>query len=263
MKLVTVAEVRQIEAEADAHGWTYAQMMERAGLELAKVVHGYERWPESPAIAGLVGTGNNGGDTLVALAALASWGWKVTAYLAQPRKDDDLLVQRLLAAGGRVIQSSQDADFALLDHALGVANIVLDGVLGTGCKLPLRAEAARVLGRAKQTPGLRVVAVDCPSGVDCDSGAAAEECLSAELTVCMAVAKIGLAKLPAFTLTGQIRVVEIGLPEGLEAWDAVRRELVDEERVRGLLPRRPLDGHKGTFGTLVVAGGCMNYPGAP
>ena len=43
----------------------------------------------------------------------------------------------------------------------------------------------------------------------------------------------------------------------------MRRELVDEERVRGLLPKRPLDGHKGTFGTLVVAGGCLNYPGAP
>ena len=263
MKLVTVAETRQIEAEADARGWTYMQMMERAGLELAKVVHGYERRLESPTVTGLVGTGNNGGDTLVALAALAGWGWKANAYLAQPRKDDDPLVQRLLAAGGRVIEASQDTDFALLDHILGVADIVLDGVLGTGCKLPLRAETARVLGWAKQTPGLRVVAVDCPSGVDCDSGAAAEECLPAELTVCMAAAKIGLVKLPAFALTGQIQVVEIGLPEDLESWDGVQRELVDEERVRGLLPKRPLDGHKGTFGTLVVAGGCLNYPGAP
>lgn len=263
MKLVTVAEMRQIEAEADSCGWTYAQMMERAGLELAKVVHGYERWPESPTVTGLVGTGNNGGDTLVALAALAGWGWKANAYLVQPRKDDDPLVQRLLAAGGQVIEANRDADFALLDHYLDAADIVLDGVLGTGCKLPLRPEAARVLGRARQAPGLRVVAVDCPSGVDCDSGEAAEECLPAELTVCMAAAKVGLVKLPAFSLTGHIRTVEIGLPEGLEAWGGVRRELVDEESVRGLLPERPLDGHKGTFGTLVVAGGCLNYPGAP
>ena len=199
----------------------------------------------------------------MALAALAGWGWKVVAYLAQPRKDGDPLVQRVLAAGGQVIESSRDADFTLLDQILDAADIVIDGVLGTGCKLPLRPETARVLGRAKQTAGLRVVAVDCPSGVDCDSGETAEECLPAELTVCMAAAKVGLVKLPAFALTGQIWTVEIGLPEGLGAWEGVRRELADEERVCGLLPERPLDGHKGTFGTLVVAGGCLNYPGAP
>jgi len=263
MKLVSVAEMRQIEAEADDRGWTYAQMMERAGLELAKVVQGYERWPEQPVVTGLVGTGNNGGDTLVALAALAGWGWKTQAYLIQSRRQDDPLAQRLLAAGGQLGEAACDPDFTLLDAWLSTATIVLDGVLGTGCKLPLRPDPARVLGHARRATKLRVVAVDCPSGVDCDSGDAAVECLPAELTVCMAAAKVGLVKLPAFSLAGQIRVVDIGLPDGLESWEGARRELVDEGRIRALLPRRPLDGHKGVFGTLVVAGGCLDYPGAP
>jgi NAD(P)H-hydrate epimerase len=110
-----------------------------------------------------------------------------------------------------------------------------------------------------------VIAVDCPSGVDCDSGAAAPECIQADLTVTMAAVKAGLLRFPACELAGEIRMVGIGLKEGeeaLPAWKEIHRWVVDEEFVGEALPRRPRDAHKGTFGTAVAAVGSVNYTGA-
>jgi NAD(P)H-hydrate epimerase len=107
-----------------------------------------------------------------------------------------------------------------------------------------------------------VVAVDCPSGVDTDTGEVDPVCIPADLTVTMAAVKQGLLKFPAFACLGELRVVDIGLPEGLESYTAVRREVVFAEDVLTRLPERPLDGHKGTFGTALILAGSVNYPGA-
>ena len=107
-----------------------------------------------------------------------------------------------------------------------------------------------------------VIAVDCPSGVDCESGETAVECIPADLTVTMAAVKQGLLKLPAFEYAGEMYVVDIGLPDDLPAFEKVRTEVADEMLVSGLLPERPVDAHKGTFGTALIAAGSANYTGA-
>jgi NAD(P)H-hydrate epimerase len=107
-----------------------------------------------------------------------------------------------------------------------------------------------------------VVAVDCPSGVDCDSGEAADETIPADLTVTMAAVKDGLLKNPAYELTGDLLVAEIGLDEKVESWMRIKREVANEETVSAILPERPSDAHKGTFGTALIAAGSVNYTGA-
>ncbi len=268
MKLVTVAEMRAIEQESDASGLSYAQMMENAGWGLAQAVLDLPFFSEEGGeVLGLVGPGNNGGDTLVALAHLAERGWEARAYLVRRKIQGDDLVERLERAGGEVLLATEDGDFHTLTEALERADVLLDGLLGTGIRLPLRGEIARVLGVAKDVlahlprPPF-VVAVDCPSGVDCDTGEAASECLPADLTVTMAAAKEGLLRLPAFELVGELRVASIGPMEGNRAWAAVHREVADAERVAALLPERPLQAHKGTFGTALVVAGSVNYTGA-
>lgn len=263
MKLVSVAEMQAIEREADQAGWSYAQMMETAGQGLADIVHSFYGYDDSPAVVGLVGSGNNGGDTLIALASLASSGWQARAYLVRPRSQDDPLVGRVQAAGGTVRSLDDDAELALLGDWLRDATVLLDGVYGTGFRLPLREPIARVFEHIKALEDRpAVVAVDCPSGVDCDSGQAAEACIPAEVTVCMAAVKTGLLKFPAFSLAGEMQVVDIGLPAGLPAWEAVQRQVVDEMLVRSTLPQRKPDSHKGTYGTVCVAAGSLNYTGA-
>jgi NAD(P)H-hydrate epimerase len=140
-------------------------------------------------------------------------------------------------------------------------------VLGTGIKLPLKQDVADILSEAgaildelDQPPF--VIAVDCPSGVDCDTGDVADECIPANLTVTMAAVKQGLLKLPAFEYVGELEVVDIGLPDNLSSLQAVKTEAAEEDMVAALLPERPLDSHKGTFGTALIAAGSINYTGA-
>src|SRR6185503_8903417 len=150
---------------------------------------------------------------------------------------------------------------------VAAADVLLDGVLGTGIKLPLKKDVAEVLAQVNdildglaETP--LVVAVDCPSGVDCDSGEVAEETIPADITVTMAAVKQGLVRLPAFEYVGELQVVDIGLPEELKALTDVQTEVAEEELIAALLPERPLDSHKGTFGSALIVAGSVNYTGA-
>ena len=264
MKLVTVSQMQAIEKEADAAGLSYDQMMENAGQGLADIILEIFDAPQGEAEAvGLVGPGNNGGDTLVALTALAAEGWKTRAYLVKRRKDD--LVKRFTDAGGEIL-TGENA-FEQLAEAIGTADALLDGVLGTGTKLPLKKDVAELLAEVNDIlDGLDdyplVVAVDCPSGVDCDSGAVADETIAADLTITMAAVKQGLLRLPAFEYVGDLEVVDIGLPEDLPALKELQVEVAEADSVAALLPERPSDSHKGTFGTALIAAGSVNYTGA-
>ncbi len=259
MKLVSVAEMRAIEAGADAAGHSYATMMAAAGKSLANHIAAHSH--EGARIVGLVGTGNNGGDVLVALTHLARAGYKASAYIMAGRKSDAYLT-RAKTAGVSVISSK----LSLLKQ-IARADVVVDGLLGTGVRVPLRAEVAELLaevGHALASHNARpfVVAVDCPSGVDCDTGEAAPETLRADLTVTMAAAKRGMVTLPAYEFIGELEVADIGLPAELSQWSAITHFVIDEEMARAALPPRPPSAHKGTFGTALVVAGSRRYPGA-
>ena len=266
MKLVTTVQMQAIEKEADSKGLTYDQMMENAGRGLAEII--LDLYPDEGTVKvfGLVGPGNNGGDTLVALAVLAEAGWSAHAYLVKRKKD--ALVKRLLEAGGEVSSAADDENFEDLEAGLGEADIVLDGILGTGVKLPLKEEIGNVLAESivilsdlDESP--LVVAVDCPSGVDCDTGETADETIPADITVTMAAVKQGLLIFPAFEHVGELKVVDIGLPQDLNAFQDLHTEVAEEQLVASILPERPIDAHKGTFGTALIAAGSFNYTGAP
>jgi len=265
MKLVSVPEMLAIEKEADSGGLTYAIMMENAGRGLAQVIQGIQLAGNGKNALGLVGPGNNGGDTLVALSLLAAEGWHVRAYLI--KRKQDALVERLRKVGGEISTADSDRDSANLGAWMQGTEVLLDGVLGTGTRPPLKEDVAdrlkavrRILDGIEEPP--YVVAVDCPSGVDCETGEAAPECLAADLTVTMAAVKRGLLRLPAYDLVGDLRVVDIGLPADLAALSAVQTDVADADIVSAILPDRPADSHKGTFGTALIVAGSVNYTGA-
>ena len=279
MKLVTVKEMRSIEQESDRLGHTYADMMASAGRGLGAWVDKTYGEAELRTVLGLVGTGNNGGDTLVALNHLLSQGWYAFAYLVRPRAEGDPLVDAFAQSGGIVLDGADDPDFQRLESHLQQSSVLLDGILGTGIQLPLKPEVSRMLAWVKNfLAGCdplsepfsdsrvvchpHVVAVDCPSGVNCDTGEAAGETLAAEATVCMSAAKMGLVTFPAFPLVGRLVAVDIGLPEGMATAAAIKRSVVDPAMVKAILPVRDMSAHKGTFGTALVVAGSINYTGA-
>lgn len=256
-----------IEKEANAKGISNAELMEHAGTGIAGLIHQLGQEHNWHTITGIVGSGNNGGDALIALTCLAREGWWTRAYLTRRNMADDDLVKAYLSAGGELCEFAADTNFERLRLFLDESNVLLDGLLGTGIKLPLKQEAAQVLEYtniilSELNPPPFVVAVDCPSGVNCDTGEVADETIPADLTISMAAAKQGLLKLPAFEWIGDLQVVEIGLPEDLDSWNIVQTEVADWNLISVLLPERTPASHKGTFGTAVVLAGSTSYTGA-
>ena len=268
MKFVTVQEMILIEKAADAAGHTYEAMMEAAGKGLADEIQSNFGPDPGRVVTALVGSGNNGGDALIALDYLQSRGWKSTALICRKRPEADPLVHRFAENGGRTVDwwtgEIQNPD---IDQEIIEADLFLDGVFGTGITLPLKDPTQTLLFRIKtrlEHSDKRpiIVAVDCPSGIDCDTGQVDPACIPADLTVIMAAIKKGLFEFPAYKYLGDIRLVDIGLPEQLSELKNIPREIITSDWVRSVLPARPVDGHKGSFGTVLIIGGSVNYPGA-
>jgi hydroxyethylthiazole kinase-like uncharacterized protein yjeF len=267
VKVFSVKEMQALEKEANQAGLTYEMMMENAGKGLAEeIASAYSQLKVKKVIA-LVGSGNNGGDALVALSHLALEEWEIYAYIIRKRADDDPLIMAVLKIGGQVINIDEDQKNKRLMEWLDSSSVLIDGIFGTGIKLPLKEEITSILTLVnmsiKSRPEMiHVVAVDCPSGVDCETGEVAAETIPAEMTVTMAGIKSGLLKFPAAKLSGELRIASIGSIEHLKAYKDNPKIVLTQEIVRNYLPERAIDAHKGTFGTALIIAGSVNYTGA-
>ncbi len=262
MKLVSVSEMKGIEEAANKHGISYQQMIQNAGVSLAKYITCNFN-PDNKIIIGLVGTGNNGGDALVTLAVMARFGWKTRAYIVKARPADDQMSKLLLQVGGVITQAGEDKNRKVLTDWLSSSSLLLDGVLGTGIKLPLKNEIKEILSLVAKTETKPfVIAVDCPSGVDCDSGDVAEETIPADITFCMAAVKRGMLRFPAANYLGRLEIGDIGLASDFKELREIKHATIFQQDIRGTLPKRPKDTHKGIFGTAMIVAGSVNYIGA-
>ena len=262
-KIVTVEEMVQIEKAANAAGHTYDQMMEQAGKSVADALLATIQEVSGKHILVLAGTGNNGGDGLVAARWLAEAGAVVAIYLTKKRLAEDPHLAALKKIGLLVVNAEEDQRNRVLDLQLARADIIIDAILGTGIQPPLNGTAKEVLKAVRRSTARPfVVAVDCPSGLDCDTGQVAEETLQADLTVTLAAAKPGLFQFPGAGRVGELVFGDIGLSPNLKELASIDREVATAETMRALLPSRPPDAHKGTFGRALIVAGSINYPGA-
>jgi NAD(P)H-hydrate epimerase len=262
VKLVTAEQMREMDRNA---GVPVPQLMENAGQAVAQEVWLLLGEVAERAIVVLVGPGNNGGDGLVAARHLHDWGSKVGVYMLKPRdaKQDDVYRQ-VVERNIPVKTVEEDKGFQALEGMLSAAEVVVDGLLGTGRMRPIDGDLAEMMKRlaaARQRPfAPHIVAVDLPSGVDCDTGAVDPLCVPAEVTVALAHSKVGLHTLPAAQYCGRIEVADIGIPAALS--ENLPYQLMTAAWARSLLPPRPLEANKGTFGKVLVVAGSTNYIGA-
>ncbi len=294
-KVFTVAEMVAAEKAADAAGHSYARMMETAGQRVAEAIMQRHDVADRQVLV-LVGPGNNGGDGLVVGRYLAEAGATVAFYLLKPRdSQQDENMARVEELGLEVLQADFDQRYRVLRHRLRISDFLVDALLGTGASRPISGQLAGLLeqvgagltelkgaGEAKPTlislsappatadEGLLehrarpvVVAVDCPSGMNCDTGELDSLTPRADLTVTFAGPKRGHFKLPGATVCGELVVADIDIDPQLPAVAGVALEVATAEAARALLRPRPPDGHKGTFGTALIAAGSVRYWGAP
>lgn len=279
--------MRRIEAAADASGLSYAQMMENAGQALAARARALLSETQGAHVLLLIGSGNNGGDGLVAARNLAeNCGIRVSCYLLRGR-DGDPLLSSARDAGASMLLATEDPQRDKLQALCADADLVVDALLGIGLRLPLRNEVADLLDAVREViasrrrrqldspripamPPLRdpqaaplVLAVDCPSGLNCDSGEIAGQSLPADETLTFIAAKPGLLRPPGALFCGRLSYSDAGVAADFPATLQDTRVLADPLLVRSLLPARPRDAHKGSFGKLLIIGGSENYRGAP
>ncbi|MFW6039804.1 MAG: NAD(P)H-hydrate epimerase, partial [Gemmatimonadota bacterium] len=240
-------EMAALDREAVERGLTSERtLIEAAGRELAHRVAA--SWPEGQ-VSGLVGSGHNGADAMVALRTLAAWGRDVRAVQGGSGPPEPEV------RAGWPIEYESPESFAA---APPIGGVLVDGLLGTGASGAPRSRQAELIERANSL-GLPIVAADLPSGADPTTGTVPGACIRADLTVCFGWPKLGLLRYPARAFTGRIEAVEIGFPPSGAPAGA---RIITARWVRDLLrPRRP-DGHKGSSGYLLLAAGARGMAGA-
>ncbi|MDY7087111.1 MAG: NAD(P)H-hydrate dehydratase [Actinomycetota bacterium] len=202
----------------------------------------------------LVGSGDNGGDTLYAGAALARRGAQVRALLMRPDRVHLAGLRALRAAGGFTVAELPDR-----------ADLVLDGIVGIGASGGLRKPATAVAGRLGELRGRSgaravVVAVDVPSGVAVDTGDVPGAAVTSDVTVTFGCLKPAHVVGPAAVRCGQIELVDIGLGPVLRADPAV--SVPDAADVASWWPHPGPASDKYTRGVVGIATGSATYPGA-
>ncbi|MEP6937024.1 MAG: NAD(P)H-hydrate epimerase, partial [Chthoniobacterales bacterium] len=251
-QVVTTAEMRAVEEAAFARGVSAEQMMDEAGAGLARTV---ERFFAVPGrCLAFVGKGHNGGDALVAARLLQERGWAVELHLSfNPTDCSELTRKKLHELPGRSGTRLSNA----------ASTIALDGLLGIGLKLPLREPlraACREINSLRQNANIVTFAVDIPSGLDSDSGAADVDCVIADFTVAVGFAKSGLLSDRALDYVGRLEIVP--LRELSCAAAAAERVVATPDALRTLLPRRKFGAYKNQFGRVGVVAGSEGLTGA-
>ncbi len=254
-RVCTISEMRRLEAAAVGAGVAEGQLMENAGAAVFREI--------SAAVDGLAGTsavvlagpGDNGGDGLVIARRLARAGALVTVVLSR-RRGPDPLVDAAAEAGARLVVFSD----GVARGFAASADLLLDCLLGIGSTPPLRGEVERILKEVDGLKGPFRVACDVASGTDADTGAADANAFSADLTVATGPIKLGSILHPAQARSSRVVETDIGLP-AKSLSELPGRTLLPEDEFDSL-PVRPVAGHKGAFGKVLIAAGCRSYRGA-
>ena len=266
MKIVTTSQMVSLERASERQGVSTDTLMENAGLAVAEAAREALGTAAGAKVVVLVGPGNNGADGLVVARHLQRWGAEVTAYVVTGRPDADPKMELAMRYGVATLWSTDDPGLEKLGHLLEHCRLVIDAVLGTGRARPLEGAVKEVMLRLKALrSGPRrplLLALDLPTGLNADTGQVDPACPALDLTVALGLPKAGLLAFPGADYVGQLRVVDIGLPPGLEEEKEIPLELLTASLASRYLPARPLDSHKGTFGHALVVAGSRAYVGA-
>lgn len=189
-------------------------LMENAGRNCADAVEELLGGAGGRKVAVVAGAGNNGGDGYVIARHLTIRGATCVAFLVtDPRKisgdaETNLAILREL---GLPVHPVADEALDRLAETLAEFDLVVDAVGGTGIRGGLRGSLATAVEQINAA-GRPVVAVDIPTGLDCDTGRAEGAVVRADMTVTFAVRKKGFDVDGADAFTGEVRVADIGVP---------------------------------------------------
>lgn len=264
MKIVTAAEMREIDRlTTEQYGVPSLTLMENAGTAVAEFARKHF---DFTSVCVVCGKGNNGGDGFVASRKLHEAGKRISLLVLaagpQELRGDAAEMFKRVQAQPLWIAKEDDFQRDEVQQALR-AELIVDAILGTGFKPPIKGMAEKAVQEINAAGGL-VVSIDLPSGVDADSNEAQEN----RSTFVQADAIISFtAPKPALlfgNLTeGPIGIASIGSPEKLIAQvSSLHEDVLTSTDFTSLTVPRPRDAHKGDFGHVLVIGGSIGKSGA-
>ncbi len=257
MKVVTVAEMTRIEKLAYASGGDERSYMASAGQGIADAVAKATR---VRVVTLLCGKGNNSGDAYVAGLHLLHRGYTVTALQLTPRAGCSWLCQENIqpfeAAGGKVIEviSKDQLDFPSKGS-------IIDGIFGTGFQGLIQGLLADAIQAANQS-GLPIYSIDIPSGLNGDTGEAADAAIQAIMTFCLGLPKVGLFLRQGWNLCGELVHLPFGINPEVIVTAHPTFELLTREELAPSLPPLVRSRHKYQAGYVVALAGSPGMAGA-
>ncbi len=249
----------------DEYGVPGIVLMENAGRSVVDAI--MDRYPRvlGKRVSIFCGRGNNGGDGFVVARHLRNRGVAVHLCLLSEvdgvRGDAaiNLKIWRNMGEEVNTILSRQDIERHKKD--IVHSSLIVDAIFGTG----LSKEPEGIFGDVIDlinSLNLPVVSIDIPSGLDGRTGMAIGRSVKADMTVTMALPKIGLVVYPGLDYAGRLIVADIGMPHNLLEEEDFRYHLIDESMIKGVIKRRRGDTHKGDAGHLLVIAGSRGKTGA-
>ena len=263
MEILTAAQMLEADRRTIDAGTPSLELMERAGVAIVDALARElpELWPRGAVI--VCGKGNNGGDGLVILRHLKRRGVDVTAIVLATRDqvsvDSRANWERAEAAGCRIVVAEDETAWQRAQAAIDPQAWIIDAMLGTGARGPLQGLIATAV---QSLHGRDCVAVDLPTGIDADDPCTVAGALQARWTFALARPKPAHAIDPAALVCGEIRILDIGIPDATIAELGSRARWQTAESLRGIVPARQPRDHKGTFGHLLIVAGSTGRAGA-
>ena len=254
LALYGAQQLAEIDRRATQEGLPGETLMQRAGEAAFRSISA--RWPVSRHWLVYAGAGNNGGDGYVVAREALQAGCEVTvAALGEPREDSTAgrMARAFTEAGGRVVPWDEAAPQE--------ADLVVDALFGIGLNRALEGDAAAAVD-AINAAGRPVAAIDIPSGLVADTGAAAGSVVQAALTITFIGLKLGLFTGIGPRVRGRLVYSRIGVPEQIDREMQPLALRITGAFVRQVLRPRLRDAHKGHFGHVLVAGGDSGTGGA-
>lgn len=259
--VLTAAAQRRVDEDAYRFGLAEDALMESAGRHAAQwiLAHAATR-----RVVVAAGPGGNGGDALVVARHLLAAGSEVKTFLLSPPErlsaGTRRMLERFVTAGGTAA-SFEAAGVEGFADALAWGTLAVDGIFGTGLARPLEGVAASTI-RVLNAATIRVVSLDVPSGALSDSGDLVGPVVSADVTLAMEFLKPVHLLFPAASRCGSVAVVPVDYPDDVRQRVHPLARVLERSGIAHRLPPRPADGHKGTFGRVLVVAGSIGMTGA-
>ncbi|MCZ6559137.1 MAG: NAD(P)H-hydrate dehydratase [SAR324 cluster bacterium] len=261
-RLCTSREMRRWENKAiESLGKSGRLLMENAASAVKKHVIDLLRDVDGPGpVVVCCGAGNNGGDGYAVARLVHNHGLEVTVIrVGEPASADARANAEAWSGLGETIDFLRSR--AQAAAALEGAGAVVDAIFGTGLNRPVTGEAAELIQLINSASSQLKVAVDLPSGVNSDTGGVTQDAVRCTHTVSFQAPKLGCYQYPGMGYTGRVLVEDIAIPVEWEGGDPATY-LLNQVFAQALLPERPLDGHKGTFGHLLAICGSAGMGGS-